>query len=155
MWAIFVRSFRLVSWGLKCLPPVVDVRPIDWGSKGLPPICRYWVAWLGFEVSLPVWRCLVVWLEFEVSPPICRCLVVWLGFEMSLPICRYWVIWLGFEVSCKSNMGLWCCSSEVSSMLIGFNTVIGVTSLELELLAWVLGLGSLCSLPSDLDQILP
>ena len=35
MWAIFVGSFRLVSWGLKCLPPFVDVRPFYWGSKCL------------------------------------------------------------------------------------------------------------------------
>ena len=40
-------------------------------------------------------------------------------------------------------------------MLEGFSIVMGVTSLELELLAYVLGLGSLCSLPLDLDQILP
>ena len=37
MWQIFVRSFRLVSWGLKCLPPFMDVGPFDWGSKYLPP----------------------------------------------------------------------------------------------------------------------
>ena len=40
-------------------------------------------------------------------------------------------------------------------MLKDFNIVMGVTGLELELLAYVLGLGSLCSLPLDLDQILP
>ena len=37
-------------------------------------------------------------------------------------------------------------------MLTGFSTMMG---LELELLAWVSALGSLCNLPSDLDQILP
>ena len=56
-------------------------------------------------------------------------------------------LWL--EMSCKSKMGLWCSGSGVSSMLKGFSIVMGVRSLELELLAWVLGLGSLCSLPSD------
>ena len=40
-------------------------------------------------------------------------------------------------------------------MLIGFSIVMGVTGLELELLARVSGLGSLYSLPSDFDQILP
>ena len=36
MWEILVGSFRLMSWGLKCLPPYVDVRSFDWGSKCLP-----------------------------------------------------------------------------------------------------------------------
>ena len=36
MWTIFVGSFRSVSWGLKCLPPFVDVGPFDWDSKCLP-----------------------------------------------------------------------------------------------------------------------
>ena len=36
MWEIFVRSLRLASWGLKCLPPFMDVGPFDWGSKSLP-----------------------------------------------------------------------------------------------------------------------
>ena len=40
-------------------------------------------------------------------------------------------------------------------MLTGFNTMMGVMGLELELPAYVSALGSLCSLPSDLDQILP
>ena len=40
-------------------------------------------------------------------------------------------------------------------MLMGFSTVMGVMGLELELQAYVLILGSLWSLPSDLDQILP
>ena len=62
-------------------------------------------------------------------------------------------LWL--ELSCRLNMGLWCCSSGVSSMFMGFNTVMRVMGLELELLAWVLALSSLCSLPSDLDQIPP
>ena len=42
-------------------------------------------------------------------------------------------LWL--ELSCKSKMGLWSCSSEVSSMLKGFNIIMGVIGLELELLA--------------------
>ena len=62
-------------------------------------------------------------------------------------------LWL--KLSCRLNMRLWCCSSGVSSMLMRFSTMIGVMGLELELLAGVLALGSLCSLPSDLDQILP
>ena len=62
-------------------------------------------------------------------------------------------LWL--KLSCRSNMGLWCCSNGVASMLIRFSTVMGVMGLELELLAWVSTLGSLCSPPSDLDQILP
>ena len=65
------------------------------------------------------------------------------------------LIFLWLELSCRSNMGLWCCSNEVSSMLTSFSTVIGVTGLELELLASMSVLGSLWSLPSDLDQILP
>ena len=32
-------------------------------------------------------------------------------------------------------MGLLCCSSEMSSMFTGFNTMMGVMGLELELLA--------------------
>ena len=40
-------------------------------------------------------------------------------------------------------------------MLEGFSIVMGVIGLELELLAYVSGFGSLCSLPSDLDQTLP
>ena len=109
----------------------------------------------GFEVSPPICGCLVIWLGFEESPPICWCLVIWLGFEVSPLICGCLVIWLGFEVSCRSDMGLWCCSNRVSSILIGFSTVMGVMGLELELLAWVSALGPLCNLPSDLDQILP
>ena len=92
---------------------------------------------------------------FEVSPPICECWVIWLRFEVFLPICWCLVIWLGFEVCRKSDMGLWCYSSRVSFILASFNTVMGVMGLELELLAWVSTLGSLCSLPSNLDQILP
>ena len=42
-------------------------------------------------------------------------------------------LWL--ELSCRSNTGLFCCSSGVSSMLTGFSTVMGVIGLELELLA--------------------
>ena len=42
-------------------------------------------------------------------------------------------LWL--EPSCRSKMGLWCCSSRVSSMHKGFNTVMGVTGLEPELMA--------------------
>ena len=59
-------------------------------------------------------------------------------------------LWLG--LSCKSNIGLRCCNYGVPSMLTGLSTVIG---LELELLAWLLFLDSLWSLPSNLDQILP
>ena len=66
-------------------------------------------------------------LGFEMSPLVCWCLVIWLGFEVSPPIYGCWVIWLGFEVSCRSNMGLWCCSSGVASMLTGFSTVMGVS----------------------------
>ena len=39
-------------------------------------------------------------------------------------------LWLG--LSYRSNMGLWCCNSGVTSMLTGFNTMM---DLELELLA--------------------
>ena len=42
-------------------------------------------------------------------------------------------LWL--ELSYRSKMGLWCCSSGVSSMLKGFNIVMGVTGLEPELMA--------------------
>ena len=63
------------------------------------------------------------------------------------------LLWL--ELSCRLNMGLWCCSSRVSSMLMGFSNVMGAMSLELELLAWLSALGSLYSLSSDLDHILP
>ena len=42
-------------------------------------------------------------------------------------------LWL--NLSWRSNMGLRCCSSGVSSMLEGFSIVMGVTGLELELLA--------------------
>ena len=42
-------------------------------------------------------------------------------------------LWL--KLSCKSNMGLWCCSSGVSSMLKSFSTMMGVMGLELELVA--------------------
>ena len=62
-------------------------------------------------------------------------------------------LWL--KLSYRSKIGLWCCSSKVSSMLEDFSIVMGVMGLELELLAWVSALGSLCSFPSDLDQILP
>ena len=62
-------------------------------------------------------------------------------------------LWL--ELSWRSKMGLWCCTNGVSSMLEGFSIVMGVTSLELELLAWVSDFSSFCSLPSNLDQILP
>ena len=44
----------------------------------------------------------------------------------------------GFGLSYRLNTGLWCCSG-VSSMLMGFSTVIG---LELELIAWVSSLDS-------------
>ena len=36
IWAIFDGSFSLVSWGLKCFPPYVDVGSFDLGSKCLP-----------------------------------------------------------------------------------------------------------------------
>ena len=62
-------------------------------------------------------------------------------------------LWL--ELSCRSNMGLWCYSSGVSSMLTDFSVVIEGMGLELELLAWVSVLGFLWSLPFNLDQILP
>ena len=42
-------------------------------------------------------------------------------------------LWL--ELSWRSKMGLRCCSSGVSFMLEGFSIVMGVTGLELELLA--------------------
>ena len=42
-------------------------------------------------------------------------------------------LWL--ELSWRSKMGLRCCSGGVSSMLEGFDIVMGVTGLELELLA--------------------
>ena len=58
-----------------------------------------------------------------------------LGFEVSPPICGCLAILLGFELSYRSDMGLQCFSSGMSSMLTSFYTVIGVTSLELELLA--------------------
>ena len=29
IWAIFARSLESVSWGLKCLPPFVDVGLLD------------------------------------------------------------------------------------------------------------------------------
>ena len=125
--------------GLKCLPPFVDVGLFDWGLKCLPSFV---------DVRLFDWG-------LKCFSPICWCLVIWLGLEVFLPICWCLVIWLGFEVSRKSDMGLWCYSSGVSSMLTSFNTVMGVMGLELELLAWVSALGSLCSLPSNLDQILP
>ena len=37
MWTIFVGSLGLVSWGLKCLPPFVDVGLFGWRLKHLPP----------------------------------------------------------------------------------------------------------------------
>ena len=40
-------------------------------------------------------------------------------------------------------MGLRCCSNGVSSMLEGFNIIMGVIGLELELLTCVSGFGSL------------
>ena len=57
------------------------------------------------------------------------------------------LLWLG--LSCRSNTGLWCCSSGVSFMLTSFSTMM---DLELELVAWVSSLDSLWSLP--FDQIL-
>ena len=140
MRTIFVGSLGSVSWGLKCLPPFVDVGLLGYGLKYLPPP--------------PICGCWVIWLAFEASPSICGYWVAWLGFEVSPLVYRYWVSWLGFEVSRNLDKGLWYCSSGVSSMLTGFSTVIGVMGLELELLTWVSTLGSLCNLPLDLDQIL-
>ena len=143
-----------VDLALGCLSPNVGVWSV------FPPCNVGNLCWvirigiLGFKVSLPICGCWVIWLGFEVSPPICWCLVIWLGFEVAPPVCGYWVAWLGFEVSCRPNMRLCGCSNEVSSLLMGFSAVMGVMGLELELLAWVLALGSLCSLPSDLNQIL-
>ena len=37
IWAIFDGSFSLVSWGLKCFPPYVDVGSFDLGSRCPPP----------------------------------------------------------------------------------------------------------------------
>ena len=42
MYAIFVRSLGSVSWGLKCLPPFVDVGFPNWGSKCLSPFVGAW-----------------------------------------------------------------------------------------------------------------
>ena len=147
--------------GLKCLSPLLRgqflLGHLGWCLRvwNVSPHYGCWAIWLGFEVSPPICRYWVAWLGFEMSRPICWCLVIWLGFEVSPPIRECWVIWLGFEVSYRSNMGLWCYRSGDSFMLTGFSTIMGVTGFELELLAWVLSLGSLCSLPSDLDQILP
>ena len=43
MWAIFVGSFRLMPWDLKCLYPFVDIESFDWGSKYLPPCVGAWL----------------------------------------------------------------------------------------------------------------
>ena len=110
---------------------------------------------VGFGFSVSKCGGWVIWPGFEVSPPVCWCWVAWLGFEASPSICGCFVAWLGFEVSCKPDMGLWCCSNRVSSMLMGFSTVMVVVGLELKLLAWVSALSPLCSLPSNLNVILP
>ena len=121
MWTIFVRSLGLISWCLKCLPPICGCWVIWLGFEVSPLICRYWVAWLGFEVSPPIYGYWVVWLGFEVSP------------SSAIVFGASGFLWL--ELSCRSKMELWCHSSGVSSMLMGFSTVMGVMGLELELLA--------------------
>ena len=124
-----LRTSSILSWLIR-IEPSLGLMGLDLWSKRL----KYrWTLALGYlSPNVGVW---------SVSPP-CNvgnfCQVIRidiLRFEVSPPIYGCWVAWLGFEVSCRSDMGLWCCNSGVSSMLMGFSTMIGVMGLELELLA--------------------
>ena len=121
---------RLASWIWEAISHQGKVRVI--GSPWGLPSCEPWnCCTVRFMSSLNwIWLATIVFSSswvfmgssvFGCFPPF----VIVLGSSDFL--------WLG--LSYRSNIGLWCCSNEVSSMLTSFNTVMGVMGLELELLA--------------------
>ena len=82
---IFLGSFKSMSWGLKCLPPFVDVGSFDWGSKCLLSYVGAWLFGWGLKCLPPfvgVW--LFTW-GLKCLPPF-----VDVGWSLKYLVGRIW-----------------------------------------------------------------